>query len=153
MATTGAGLFFSDRLKARCVSAREIILMCELIEIEMQFNLTCVGDIFEKLAYTANFKNLAFIQKLDKSKPFYTAFCDALDNSAAYIDRNDRTSLKQMAAFLGSTDVETQLSYLEAYKASMQKRLSFYEMEEKRLSKLYVAFGLFGGCAAVVVFM
>ncbi|MBS6627586.1 MAG: stage III sporulation protein AB [Clostridiales bacterium] len=152
-AATGTGLYFSERLRARCNAAREIILMCELIEIEMQFNLNCVGDIFEKIVCTADFKSLSFIRKMDKTKPFYTAFCNALDQSTAYIDRRDRASLKQLAAFLGSTDVQTQLSYLGAYKASMHKRLSYYEAEEKRLAKLYVAFGLFGGCAAVVIFL
>lgn len=127
--------------------------MCELIEIEMQFNLTDITSIFKKMTTMADFKSLSFIQKMDKGEPFYAAFCAALDGCTSYIDHSDRASLKQMAAFLGSTDVQTQLSFLNAYKASMQKRLSHYEAEEKRLSKLYVAFGFFGGCAAVLVFL
>lgn len=152
-ATTMTGIYFSEKLKMRCEIAKELITMSELIEIEMNYNMTDLEDVFKKLPKCSDFKYLHFLNNIDCNMPFYKSFCKSLEYCKSDICEKDLLLLKDFVLFLGSTDIDTQISYIESYRYKMKKRLEFYENEEKRLSKLCVSFGVLGGMAAAIIFI
>ena len=125
------GIYFSEKLKMRCEIAKELITMSELIEIEMNYNMTDLEDVFKKLPKCSDFKYLHFLNNIDCNMPFYKSFCKSLEYCKSDICEKDLLLLKDFVLFLGSTDIDTQISYIESYRYKMKKRLEFYENEEK----------------------
>ena len=68
------GIYFSEKLKKRCEIAKELITMRELIEIEMNYNMTDLEDVFKKLPKCSDFKYLHFLNNKDCNMPFYKSF-------------------------------------------------------------------------------
>lgn len=136
-----AGFSNAKRLKRKCVVSNELIEMCSLIAIELEFAVNETGRIIRRLSREPTLSHLKFLQDFN------------LENIHIETELNEEDNERLNFLFLnmGKTDSASMLSLLEAFKQNMQISRKKYEDYYKSHSRLYVAFGIFGSLAVTLV--
>lgn len=141
-ATTLLGIISTYKLKKRVVVAGDLITVSELSLIEMRYSAPTQEELFRILESNDSIKGLYFFEENGR-----------VYISSVFADSEENEMLNQFQETLGTTDLQGQLSFLEYFKAKSNKLLSEKEEKYKKFSKLYIAFGALGGCAAALMLL
>ena len=136
-----AGFSNSYKLKRKCCISSELIEMCNLMAIELEFSVNETGKIIKRLCNEPTLLHLDFLNDL------------SLENIAikTELDKEDNDRINFLFKNIGKTDSASMLSLIEAFKQNMQMSRKKYEDYYKSHSRLYIAFGIFGSLAATLV--
>lgn len=136
-----AGFSNARRLKQRCIVANELIEMCSLISIELEFSVNETGKILKRLCSEPSLSHLNFLSDFD--------FENIHINTE--LDDEDNERLNFLFKNIGKTDTASMLNLLESFKQNMLISRKKYEDYYKNHSRLYIAFGIFGSLAVTLV--
>ncbi|MDE6659801.1 MAG: hypothetical protein K2K01_06785 [Eubacterium sp.] len=136
-----AGFNHSRRLKRKCILSNELIEMCNLMAIELEFSVNETGKIIKRLSNEPTLSHLTFLQNI------------SLENIdiKTELDKEDNERLNFLFKNIGKTDSSSMLNLIEAFKQNMLVSRKNYEDYYKSHSKLYIAFGMFGSLAVTLV--
>ena len=136
-----AGFNHSRRLKRKCILSNELIEMCNLMAIELEFSVNETGKIIKRLSNEPTLSHLTFLQNI------------SLENIdiKTELDKEDNERINFLFKNIGKTDSASMLSLIEAFKQNMQISRKKYEDYYKSHSRLYIAFGIFGSLAVTLV--
>lgn len=144
LSTTGLGISISKKSSDRITVCDELIFLCELINVDLSYKMTPATVLIDALLKDERLKHLGFI------------------NSAALVNKLTVNSLlcnkdnKEISEFLysfGKSDRENQIKLVNAFKNYITESEKKYKEVYNRDSKLYRAFGFFGGVAIAVILL
>lgn len=135
LSSAAAGISCAYKLKRRCIIAQEIIEMCSLMEVEFGYSLSDSKQIVKRLAYEPMLSHLDFLRNFDFEK---IEIITELNNT-------DNERLNSLFNNLGKIDSESMIKLISSFKVNMSESLKKYEDYYKTHSRLFVAFGVFGG--------
>lgn len=141
-ATTLSGIISTYKLKKRVVVAGDLITVCEFCLIEMRYSVPTQQELFRILENCDCIRDLNFFE--ENGRIFISSY---------FADDEEKEMINQFQETLGTTDIQGQLSFLEYFKSKSVKLLSEKEEKYKKFSKLYIAFGALGGCAAALMLL
>jgi len=131
----------AQRLKNRYLLCSELIEMCNLIKIEIGYFSNDTGKIIKNLSEEPSLSRLKFLKTLD------------LENIHIKTELNETENEKINSLFkmLGSADSISTIEMVDSFKASIEESRRRYLNYSKSHSRLYIAFGIFGGIAVSIV--
>lgn len=136
-----AGVSCAYRLKRKCLISKELIEMCELMAIELEFSARESGRIVKRLCNEPTLSHLDFLKSIDFENVDIKTELDAEDN--------DRINF--LFENIGKTDTTSMLGLIEGFKQNMELSRKRYDEYYKNHARLYVMFGIFGGFAITLV--
>lgn len=136
-----AGFSNSFKLKRKCIVAGELVEMCSLMAIELEFSVNETGRIISRLCREPTLSHLKFLNNL------------SLENIdiKTELDKEDNERINFLFKNIGKTDTASMLSLIETFRQNMQLSRNKYEEYYKSHSRLYIAFGVFGSLAVTLV--
>ncbi len=135
------GVFAALRLREKSRISRLLIEMADMIETMLSFSAEDSVKIVRALSNERTLSELYFLKNMDFENITVLTCLDESDN--------ERTAL--LFKMLGSTDVQSMIKNLEAYKAGMELSARKYDEYCKSHAKLFVAFGMLGGLFLTVL--
>ncbi len=135
------GVFAALRLREKSRISRLLIEMADMIEAMLSFSAEDSVKIVRALSKERTLSELYFLKNMDFENITVLTCLDESDN--------ERTAL--LFKMLGSTDVQSMIKNLEAYKAGMELSARKYDEYCKSHAKLFVAFGVLGGLFLTVL--
>lgn len=150
------GLIYSVALKRNQVQINELIQFITWLKIDLRYNQSQLGDMFNILCASSKFHNLHFLNNL-KYNMTNMAFPNAWEKSIidwnSSISSDDKDLLKSMSGILGASDSTGQIMALEhiehRFKISLQSAIEVYNKK----GKLFRSLGILIGLAVLVIFM
>lgn len=136
-----AGFSNAYKLKRKCSISSELIEMCNLMVIELEFSVNETGKIIKRLCNEPTLSHLDFLHNL----------CFENIDIKTELDKEDNEKINFLFKNIGKTDSASMLSLIEAFKQNMQISRKKYEDYYKSHSRLYIAFGIFGSLAVTLV--
>jgi stage III sporulation protein AB len=144
---TGAGLYFSCRLKMREEALRELTQVLREMSLLIRHRALPVKDLFVELS------RYEFIAKISKNNDFrefrenWVEACDELTE----LEKSEREILKSVGLALGTSDVEGQISMLEVNAQLLSKSCDeAHEMFLKK-GKMYRSIGMLAGLFVAIM--
>ncbi len=128
-------------LKKKCVIASELVEMCNLLSVELGFSVSESKKIIKRLCSEQALSHLDFLKDLNFENIDIKTDLDSADNER----------LNLLFSNIGKTDCESMLLLVEAFRQNMLESKKRYEECFKNKSRLYIAFGIFGGFAVTLV--
>ena len=121
--------------------AKELVDMCALLAIELEFSVNESGKIIRRLSNEPTLSHLSFLKNIN------------LENVdiKTELDSDDNERINFLFQNIGKTDSDSMLNLLKAFKQNMTESRKRYDEYYKNHAKLYVAFGVFGGLALTLV--
>ena len=141
MSWIAAGFSNSFKLKRKCVISSELIEMCNLMAIELEFSVNETAKIIKRLCNEPTLSHLDFLKHLS---------FENIDIKTE-LDKEDNERINFLFKNIGKTDSASMLNLIEAFKQNMQISRKKYEDYYKSHSRLYIAFGIFGSLAVTLV--
>lgn len=136
-----AGFNSAYKLKKKCTVAKELVEMCSLMAIELEFSVNESGKIIRRLSNEPTLSHLAFLKNIN---------FENIDIKTE-LDGEDNERINFLFENIGKTDSESMLNLLENFKQNMTESRKRYDEYYKNHARLYVAFGIFGGLAITLV--
>ena len=150
------GLIYSVALKRNQVQINELIQFITWLKIDLRYNQSQLGDMFNRLCDSSKFNNLNFLNSLKenmKNMVFPSAWEKSIIDWNSSISSDDKELLKSMSGILGASDSTGQIMALEhiehRFKISLQSAIEVYN----RQGKLFRSLGILIGLAVLVIFM
>ncbi|MDE5995840.1 MAG: hypothetical protein K2G56_02875, partial [Eubacterium sp.] len=112
-----AGFSNSFKLKRKCVISSELIEMCNLMAIELEFSVNETGKIIKRLCIEPTLSHLDFLKDLS---------FENIDIKTE-LDKEDNERINFLFKNIGKTDSASMLSLIEAFKQNMQISRKKYE--------------------------
>ena len=141
-AATALGAASSFNLKKRVLVAESFISMAEIAFIEMRYSLPKRNEIFEMIEKSECVKYIKIVSE-----------CGRKSFDFSELQKDEKEILLQFDSTLGTTDLEGQVSFLEYFKSKAVRLRDEKEEKFKKFSKLYIAMGALGGCAASLMLL
>ena len=139
LSTTGLGISISKKSADRITVCDELIFLCELINVDLSYKMTPATVLIDALLKDERLKHLGFI------------------NSAALVNsllcNKDNKEISEFLYSFGKSDRENQIKLVNAFKNYITESEKKYKEVYNRDSKLYRAFGFFGGVAIAVILL
>lgn len=136
-----AGFSNAYRLKRKCIVSNELVEMCNLIAIELEFSVNETGKIIKRLCSEPSLSHLDFLNSFDFENI----------HIKTELDDEDNERLNFLFKNIGKTDISSMLNLIESFKQNMIISKKKYENYYKNHSRLYIAFGIFGSLAVTLV--
>lgn len=136
-----AGFSLAAKMKRRCIISSELIEMCSLIAIELEFSVNESEKIIKRLCAEPSLSHLKFLRNFDFEK---------IDIKTE-LDNSDNERINLLFKNMGKTDAASMLELLEMFKINMVSSRKHYEEYYKNHCKLYIAFGILGSLAVTLV--
>ena len=136
-----AGFSYAYRLKKKCIVANELVEMCSLMAIELEFSVNESMKIINRLCNEPTLSHLSFLKNFSFENISIKTELDSADNERInFLFKN-----------IGKTDSLSMLNLLEGFKQNMIESRNRYENYYKNHSELYIVFGIFGSRAVTLV--
>ena len=129
------------KLKRRCLISAELVEMCSILTIELGFSVNETGKIIKRLCNEQSLSHLDFLKNINIENIHIETELDPADNER----------LNLLFGNMGKTDSESMLNLVESFRLNMIESRKRYEECYKNKSRLYIAFGIFGGLAVTLV--
>lgn len=133
----------AQKLKNKYIICSELIEMSNLMSIEIGYFSNDTVKIISNLCNEPSLSHLKFLKNID------------LENIHINTELSDTENEKINSLFkmLGSADSDSTIEMVNSFKASMEESKNRYLNYFKSHSRLYIAFGIFGGIAVSIVLM
>lgn len=149
------GMRISLLLKKRVVVLEETLTFLSSLISEIRFSKNNINKILSDLSSDEALNSLYFL----KSFSFFTDNTDFRDiwivsvKAFQYYKMEEKVKMLQLGAFLGSTDVESQIKTINRYIVFFENFLSKAETEYEKYGKTASLFGLFTGASVFILFI
>lgn len=130
-----------------------------IMEVEMQFRLTPMPDLLDKLATETGGAAGEFFALCRDSlfrladAPLSQLWREALHSRGGMLAEEDRRVLEQLGAVLGCYDVDGQLSAIEEARKRLEECHRHAEARQVNLGKMYRVLGMAAGIMSVLLFL
>lgn len=142
-----AGLYFSQRLKSREETLKEIIQLLREMSLLIRHRALTVEELFNELSrYT-------FIQSIcdpEAIGDFRSCWLKSV-NELSELQFEEREILKSVGLSLGTSDIEGQLSMLEVNIELLSTYVSDAHEQYNKKAKLYRTCGILGGLFLAII--
>lgn len=135
------GISFVFKLKRKCIVSRELLEMCDLMAIEFSYSVSESTKIIKRLSSEPSLCHLTFLKNFD--------FEDI--NISTELSQIDNERINNLFKNIGKIDADSMLELLSSFKMNMTESNKSYEEYYKTHSRLYMAFGVFGGIVVSLV--
>lgn len=155
--STAIGLGAAGALRKRTQALSSFLGGLTIMEAELQFHLTPMPDLLEKLAREAGGAAGAFFALCRKGlghledTPLSLIWQEALQSRAGMLTEGDREVLEQLGAILGRYDLEGQLSAIGAAKQRLEECRRQAETRQTTLGRMYSVLGMTAGIMSVLL--
>ena len=149
------GMRISLLLKKRVVVLEETLTFLSSLISEIRFSKNNIIKILSDLSSDEALNSLYFL----KSFSCFTDNSDFRDiwivsvKAFQYYKMEEKVKMLQLGAFLGSTDVESQIKTINRYIVFFENFLSKAETEYEKYGKTASLFGLFTGASVFILFI
>ena len=147
-AATFIGESKSREYKERVKYLENIQLCISLLENEIRYTQTPIGEAFEKIKHNAEgiIENiLSYICaeiKKHADRPILQIWSDAVDNNISGLNKNDIELIKSFGNHLGDSDVEGQIKNINVFNSKISYYLNAANNESEKNCKLYRSLGM-----------
>ncbi len=151
--TTTAGFVMAERLNERSRSLRVLIRLLNILKTEIGYRSGLLAEVFDRAAQMINHPQIAVpLKKISQNIGFGSDFniTDLWDGfinekGMAALLKEDITILKEMGAYLGSTDREDQIKRIETARVGLELNLENADLDKAKRVRLYRYFGFAAG--------
>lgn len=140
----------------RVIELKKIQTSLNMFKCKIEFTYEPIKDIFNEIStvvYENNdniFKNtVKNLENYNVSQSWYIS----ISNTRAYLDFEDKETLKIMGKLLGKTDKQGQISEINLTENLLLKQIEKAELEKNKNSKLYKTLGTVLGIGLVIILM
>ena len=144
LSTTGLGISISKKSADRITVCDELIFLCELINVDLSYKMTPATVLIDALLKDERLKHLGFINS--------SALVNKLTVNSLLCNKDNKEISEFLYSF-GKSDRENQIKLVNAFKNYITESEKKYKEVYNRDSKLYRAFGFFGGVAIAVILL
>jgi len=130
-----------QKLKNKYIICCELIEMCNLMSIEINYFYNDTRKIIRNLSAEPALSHLTFLKSID------------LENIhiKTELDDSENEKINSLFKMLGSTDAASMMNMIHAFKAAVQESKVKYYGYFQSHGKLYIAFGFFGGIVVSII--
>lgn len=136
-----AGLSFAYKLRRKCIVSKELLEMCDLMAIEFSYSVTESTKIIKRLSSEPSLCHLCFLKDFNFENIDISTELSEVDNER----------INSLFRNIGKVDVNSMLELLSSFKLNMTESNKNYEEYYKTHSRLYIAYGIFGGIVVSLV--
>lgn len=159
--TTLIGFMKAERLNERSRLLRVLIRLLNILKTEIGYQSGLLADIFDRAAQVINHRRTAdSLQMIAQNIGFGSDFniaelWDAFLNEKRMevLIKEDIAVLKEVGAYLGSTDREDQIDRIEAARSRLEINLETADVDKARRVRLYRYFGFAAGAVLVCLLL
>lgn len=130
-----------QKLKNKYIICCELIEMCNLMSIEINYFSNDTKRIIGNLSVEPALSHLSFLKNIDLENI----------NIKTELDDTENERINGLFKMLGSTDAESMLNMINAFKSAAQESKAKYYSYFQSHGKLYIAFGFFGGIVVSII--
>ncbi|MEG1849941.1 MAG: stage III sporulation protein AB [Oscillospiraceae bacterium] len=149
------GIWAGQRCKRRVFELERACSLLSGLLRQMKYTLAAPPTLLDQLAAQPEYAQCDYLldarEGLAQGLPFLQAWENAVRNSEAALNRDDRTVLAQIGAFLGMSDLETQDSQLSLLAEQLAARLAAARDKTESSAKLSSTLGALLGLALAVL--
>lgn len=155
--STLTGFLMAERLNERSRLLRLILRLLNIIKTEIGYHSGLLAEVFQKAAQMINDPPIALsLDKIAQNIGFGSDYNIAElweefinEKGMAVLLKEDRAILKELGAYLGSTEREDQVARIEAARAGLRLNLEAADSDRARRVRLYRYFGFAAGAVLV----
>lgn len=136
-----AGFSLAYKIKRKCIVSRELLEMCDLMSIEFSYSVNESTKIIKRLSNEPTLAHLIFLKDFNFEDISISTELSQIDNAR----------INNLFRNIGKIDVNSMLELLTSFKMNMIESNKIYEEYYKTHSRLYIAFGIFGGLVISLV--
>lgn len=158
VALTLVGKKASDKVRKKVKIINLFINMLQHMKDEMSYKFTPMREIFNNLLYIdPEIKELSILQicyeELDKGMTFNDSWSKGIENSecVTLLDGGELSIIKKIGKWLGSSNINNQLSNIDLSVEYLKERLQLAKIQEEKYSKMYKTLGLLSGVAVAIL--
>ncbi len=159
--STLMGYIMAERLNERSRLLRILIRLLNILKTEIGYHSGLLADVFHKAAQVINDHNISLsLEKVAQNIGFGSDYNIAElwesllnEQGMAALSKEDTAVLKELGAYLGSTDREDQVSKIEAACAGLEINLKMADSDIVKRVRLYRYFGFAAGAVLVCMLL
>ncbi len=141
MSSIIAGFSFAYKLRRKCIVSKELLEMCDLMAIELNYSVSESSKIIKRLSNEPSLSNLLFLKDFNFENI----------NISTELNDVDNERINSLFKNIGKVDVNSMLELLSTFKINMIESNRNYEEYYKTHSRLYIAYAVFGGIVVSLV--
>ncbi len=115
--------------------------MCDMMSIEFSFSANESTKIIKRLSDEPSLSHLVFLKDFNFENIDITTELNSVDNER----------INNLFKNVGKVDIDSMLELLSSFKMNITESNKNYEEYYKTHSRLYIAFGIFGGLVISLV--
>lgn len=141
MASVITGLSMVQKLRIKYQVCCELIQMCNLMSVEIGYFSNETKLVVNNLSKEPALSHLKFLKSFDPENVNIKTELSALENE----------KINALFRMLGTTDSYSMLDMISSFCRFMEESKDKYYSDFKSHSRLYIAFGVFGGMAVSIL--
>lgn len=131
----------AQKLKCKYLICCELIEMCNLMSIEIGYFSNDTVSVVNHLSKEPTLSHLKFLKNYNPENI----------NIVTELSDNENEKLNALFRMLGTTDRDSMLDMISSFSKSIEESKNKYFGYFKSHSRLYIAFGVFGGMAVSIL--
>lgn len=159
--STLTGFIMAERLNERSRMLRVLIRLLNVLKTEIGYHSGLLAEVFYRAAQMINHPKIAVsLEKIARNIGFGSDFNIAElwegflnEKIMVALLKEDIAILKEMGAYLGSTDREDQIQRIETARAGLELNLEMANLDITRRVRLYRYFGFASGAVLVCLLL
>lgn len=160
-ASTLTGFIMAERFNERSRLLRVLIRLLNILKTEIGYHTRLLTEVFDRAAQLIDHRNLAASLKTISRNIQFGADFNITELWEKFLNekemrvllKEDITVLKEMGAYLGSTDREDQIKRIETAQAVLELNLEAADLDRVKLVRLYRYFGFAAGAVLVCLLL
>lgn len=131
----------AQKLKNKYIICCELLQMCSLMSIEIGYYSNDTKSVVNNLSNEPALSHLSFLKTFDPENI----------NIKTELSDSENEKINALFRILGTTDSSSMLDIINSFCKSMEESKEKYLVNYKNHSRLYIAFGIFGGMAVSII--
>lgn len=140
-------------LKKHVTVLDETVILLNSLISEIQFSKSGINRILSQFSLEPSMKNLGFLSyyyEADIYADFHDLWRKSI-SSCSYYRSGEKKKMLQLGAYLGTTDVNSQMNMINLYLKYFSEYRNKARDEYERCGKIYSLLGLFTGAAVYIL--
>lgn len=149
------GMKLSSSLKRHLTVLEETVVLFNSLVTEIEFSKAEITKILGRFSDEPSMKTLSFLRGFKETgdyDDFHALWSEAV-SAFPYYKREEKEKMLQLGTFLGTTDVNNQMSMIRLYLNCFGEYRERARSEYEKQGRIYSLLGLFIGASAYILIL